>query len=38
MLMTVLPWVTGVVTEGYVPPEGMFGPYNSRMCRRHRRD
>ncbi|ORX39184.1 hypothetical protein BD324DRAFT_618757 [Kockovaella imperatae] len=25
----ILPWVIGVETEGYQPPEGMFGPYDS---------
>jgi len=28
-LTLVLPWVHDIVTEGYVPPEGMFGPYDS---------
>lgn len=27
---TVLPWVQDVQIEGYQPPEGMFGPYDSR--------
>ena len=26
----VLPWVQGVEIEEYQPPEGMFGPYDSR--------
>jgi hypothetical protein len=29
VLILVLPWVKDIVTEGYVPPEGMFGPYDS---------
>lgn len=27
---TVLPWVSQIQTEGYSPPDGMFGPYDSR--------